>query len=112
MGMMAWERPYMERLVEELDVDENSTVLEIGFGFGYAAEHIQRCCPRTHTIIECSEVVLRRLRPWAAARPNVRVIEGTWQALLPSLGIFDCIFFDDVGAPGLAEAEMRQCPDV
>ena len=101
----------MERCVDELDVDEDSSVLEIGFGCGYSAEHIQRCCPRSHTVIECSEVVLRRLRPWAALHPGVTVIEGTWQAVLHSLGTFDCIFFDDVGAPGLAEAEMRQCPN-
>ena len=93
-------------------MDEYSAVLEIGFGCGYSAEHIQRCTPRSHTIIECAPSVLERLRPWAATRPSVTVIEGTWQAMLPALGVFDCIFFDDVGAPGLAEREIKQCPDM
>jgi hypothetical protein len=92
--MMEWEMPYMQRCVDALNVDHTCDVLEIGFGCGYAATHIQRKQPRSHTIIECSEPVLQRLRPWAHARPGVRVVEGTWQAELPQLGLFDRIFFD------------------
>ena len=92
--MMEWEMPYMQRCVDALNVDHTCHVLEIGFGCGYAATHIQRKHPRSHTIIECSEPVLQRLRPWADARPGVRVVEGTWQAELPKLGLFDRIFFD------------------
>ena len=67
--------------------------------------------PRTHTIIECSEPVLQRLRPWSAIRPSVRVVEGTWQRCLPELGVYDAIFFDDYGAPGLVESEMSEACD-
>ena len=107
--MMLWERPYMVRCVDALEIDSTCSVLEVGFGCGYSAERIQRARPRSHTIIECAEIVLERLRPWAAARPGVAVVEGTWQRTLPSLGVFDRIFFDDFGAPGLAEAEMEEC---
>ena len=54
----------------------------------------------------CAEPVLERLRAWAATRPGVVVVEGTWQATLPDLGEYDAIFFDDFGAPGLSEHEM------
>jgi len=107
--MMKWEKPYMEECVKELAIDSTCDVLEVGFGCGYSAERIQRERPRSHTIIECSEAVLVRLRAWAADKPSVRVVEGTWQAMLPELGVFDCIFFDDWGEPGLADREMKQC---
>ena len=74
----------------------------MGFGCGYSADRIQAARPRQHTIIECAEPVLVRLRAWAAERPSVVVVEGTWQATLPDLGKFDAIFFDDFGAPGLS----------
>ena len=84
--MMEWERPYMVRCVDEMRLTSQDSVLEIGFGCGYSAERIQAASPRSHTIIECAEPVLARLRDWARHRPSVRVVEGTWQAVLPSLG--------------------------
>mmetsp|Transcript_7069 Transcript_7069/g.20078 ORF Transcript_7069/g.20078 Transcript_7069/m.20078 type:complete len:457 (+) Transcript_7069:113-1483(+) len=107
--MMKWEKPYMEECVRDLAIDSTCDVLEVGFGCGFSAERIQQERPRTHTIIECSEPVLRRLHAWAADKPSVRVVEGTWQATLQDLGVFDCIFFDDWGEPGLAEREMARC---
>jgi len=104
--MMAWERPYMVRCIDALQISEHDSVLEIGFGCGYSAARIQAAQPRLHTIVECAEPVLTRLRAWAAERPGVVVVEGTWQATLPGLGFFDAIFFDDFGAPGLSEHEM------
>jgi hypothetical protein len=110
--MMEWERPYMERCVDALRIDSESNVLEIGFGCAYSADQIQLKQPRSHTIVECSPVVLERLHAWASTRPNVKIVEGTWQERLPDLGIFDCIFFDDFGEPGVAEREMEDsCPD-
>jgi len=108
--MMEWERSYMEECVTELAIDETCDVLEVGFGCGYSASCIQQMRPRTHTIIECAEAVLERLHVWAADKPNVRVVEGTWQARLPELEVFDCIFIDDYGIPGLADREMERCP--
>jgi len=109
--MMEWEKPWMVRCVEALGIDSTSDVLEVGFGCGYSASCIQSAQPRSHTIIECSEPVLERLRDWAKTRPNVVVVEGTWQETLSSLGVFDCIFFDDYGTPGRADREMEEyCP--
>ena len=96
--MMAWERPYMVRCIDALQITEADSVLEVGFGCGYSADRIQAARPRQHTIIECAEPVLVRLRAWAAERPSVVVVEGTWQATLPDLGTYDAIFFDDFGA--------------
>eukprot|EP00440_Ansanella_granifera_P052030 gb/GFBE01056409.1/.p1 GENE.gb/GFBE01056409.1/~~gb/GFBE01056409.1/.p1 ORF type:complete len:409 (+),score=91.08 gb/GFBE01056409.1/:1-1227(+) len=110
--MMEWEKPYMERCADELNVTPECDVLEVGFGCGYSASRLQEKKPRSHTIIECSEVVLERLRAWAADKPNVRVVEGTWQHRLPELGVFDRIFFDDYGQPGQSDREMFvNCPN-
>lgn len=107
--MMEWERPWMVKCVEALGIDGTTDVLEVGFGCGYSANRIQQAGPRSHTIIECSEPVLERLRVWAADKPSVCIVEGTWQAQLPELGAFDCIFFDDYGLPGFADREMERC---
>jgi len=110
--MMQWERPYMEHCVDILNITADSHVLEIGFGCGYSAEKIQNARPQSHTIIECASKVLERLQLWAASRPGVVIVEGTWQERLPELGVFDCIFFDDYGTPGRSDREMDEhCPD-
>lgn len=109
--MMAWEKPWMEQCVDALEIDGGCDVLEVGFGTGYSAERIQRAGPKSHTIIECSETVLERLHLWAAHRPNVIVVEGTWQERLPELGVFDRIFFDDYARCGREEEAMMKCPN-
>jgi len=107
--MMEWERPYMKECVDVLCIDATVDVLEVGFGCGYSADYIQQKGPRSHTIIECAGAVIERLRVWAADKPSVKIVEGTWQARLPDLGAFDCIFFDDYGIPGRADREMERC---
>lgn len=49
---------------------------------GYSAAQIQKYKPKTHTIVECCDVVLRRLRQFARVHPNVIVVPGTWQKQL------------------------------
>jgi len=122
--MMPWERAYMEACVDAMGVTpkvrrgghhpssahllpartpwvglRQDHVLEIGFGCGYSADRIQSYHPRSHTIVECSVAVLRRLHRWAASKPGIVIVEGTWQRALPHLGRFDAIFFDDFPLP-------------
>jgi hypothetical protein len=92
--MMQWEKPYMEALVDRLE--PQGDVLEIGFGMGYSADHIQRYPIRSHTIIEMDPTVIARAREWAKHQPHpVVIVEGTWQSKLSTLGQFDRAFFDD-----------------
>jgi len=109
--MMEWEKEWMQRCADDLKITPECDVLEVGFGCAYSANRIQEANPRSHTIIECSEAVLKKLDAWAADKPNVRVVRGTWQSQLPKLGTFDRIFFDDYGEPGRSDQEMRNCPD-
>ena len=91
--MMEWERPYMEACIDLLK--PKGDVLEIGFGCGYSANHIQSYNPKSHTIIECDDIVLKKLEKWAKDKPNVKIVKGRWQGIIHQLGIFDEIFMDD-----------------
>ncbi len=93
--MMEWEKPYMHACIDELKPTPNDTVLEVGFGCGYASVHIQKYKPKSHTIIECNPEVILRARNFAKEHPHVTIIEGTWQEALPKLKKFDLVFFDD-----------------
>jgi protein-L-isoaspartate O-methyltransferase len=91
--MMEWEKAYMQACIDALKPFGN--VLEVGFGCGYSATHIQTYRPKSHTIIEYHPVVAAKARQWAKEYSHVTIIEDTWQHALDQLGVFDCIFFDD-----------------
>lgn len=105
--MMQWEREYMERCVDALEIREGEDrVLEVGFGLAHSASRVQSFKPLSHTIIECDAAVLERAEAFKAANEGVEVIRGLWQEVLPMLGEveFDCVFFDDFPLP---EVEQR-----
>ena len=117
--MMAWERPYMEALVDALEVTPADSVLEIGYGLGFSCAAIQRRKPRRHVVVECDANVRARIpdgvevvsdyvparwdRPpqRGAASHGVEVAATTWQAYIDSVNFyddaerFDAVFFDD-----------------
>ena len=90
--MMAWEKPYMEALVDALAITSTDNVLEVGYGLGFSCAAIQRRQPRRHVVVECD----------AGVRANipggVEVVAATWQAYLTDheeMGRFSAVFFDD-----------------
>lgn len=91
--MMEWEKPYMQACIDELK--PFGDVLEIGFGLGYSATHIQSYKPKSHTIIEYHPLIAQKAREFAKKHSHVTIIEDTWQNALKNLGVYDCIFFDD-----------------
>ena len=117
--MMAWERPYMEALVDALAITSTDSVLEIGYGLGFSCAAIQRREPRRHVVVECDANVRARIpdgvevvsdyvparwdRPpqRGAASHGVEVAATTWQAYIDSVNFyddaerFDAVFFDD-----------------
>ncbi|MEX0961862.1 MAG: class I SAM-dependent methyltransferase [Simkaniaceae bacterium] len=104
--MMAWEKPYMEACIKELD--PRGDVLEIGFGCGYSANAIQEYPIKSHTIIEYHPVVFEKAKEWAKDKPSVTLIHDTWQNALPSLGRYDTLFFDDYPLEGKEETKRAQ----
>jgi len=118
--MMAWERPYMEALVDALAITSTDSVLEIGYGLGFSCAAIQRRKPRRHVVVECDANVRARIPDgvevvsdyvparWdrtppqrGAASHGVEVAATTWQAYIDSVSFyddaerFDAVFFDD-----------------
>ncbi|RLN90139.1 hypothetical protein BBJ28_00005843 [Nothophytophthora sp. Chile5] len=103
--MMEWEKQYMRQCVDALEIRPMDRVLEIGFGLAYSASHIQSFAPAQHTIIECDREVLLRAAQFESEHSGVHIVAGTWQQMLPILGEFDCVFFDDYPLPELLTAQ-------
>jgi hypothetical protein len=107
--MMEWEKPYMEKSIEILN--PFGSVLEIGFGMGYSASKICKYDEVSeYTVIECSPTVWKKFEEWKKTqRDNLKInlIKGRWQDMLETLGIFDCIYFDDYNGDNATESFIR-----
>lgn len=90
---MAWEKPYIEALIDVLK--PSGAVLEVGFDQGFAAERIQTFKPASHTIIEHRPEAIEKAMKWSKDKPHVRLIQDSWEKAIPKLGVFEAIFFND-----------------
>lgn len=88
-----WKKAYAQAVIEHLKPKGN--ILEIGFGHGFGAEMISKSNPKTHVIIESNLQIYENAKQWAAAHPSVKLVQGSWQTQLTSLGKFDAIYFHD-----------------
>lgn len=97
--MMAWEKPLMEAHARAVcNGGESGHILNVGFGMGLVDEAIQKYKPASHTIIEAHPDVYARMHAtgWGD-KPNVKIIFGRWQDVLPQLESYDGVFFDTYG---------------
>lgn len=109
--MMEWERPLMRAhaSIVTSDFAAGKRVLNVGFGMGIVDGFLQESRPASHVIVEAHPDV--RANAVAAGwddKPNVRLLFGRWQDVLPKLVaeaenennddvLFDGIFFDTYG---------------
>ncbi|MCO5575539.1 hypothetical protein L7F22_029340 [Adiantum nelumboides] len=107
--MMSWEKPLMEAHARAVCAG-GGDILNVGFGMGLVDTAIQSYQPASHTIIEAHPEVYKRLiaSGWAE-KPNVNIIFGRWQDVLPSLGVYDGIFFDTYGEHYEDLKEFHDC---
>ncbi len=93
--MEDWQPALMHKLAEAA-ASRGGDVLEVGFGLGISATRIQEIGVRSHTIIECNASVARSFDSWATQHSgrDIRMVPGTWQDLVGTLGKFDGILFD------------------
>lgn len=102
---MEWEKSYLEACIDMLK--PHGDVLEIGYGLGYTAAHIQKYKPKNHIIIESNPEIAEKARKWASKQPaNITIITGSWQDELDNLDRFNTIFFDDYVPFGAPEVEQ------
>jgi guanidinoacetate N-methyltransferase len=112
--MQDWESPLMERMALSV-TRPGASVLEIGYGLGISAKHVQALGPRTHVIIEANKevaVCARRDLHDAILTGRAHVMEGTWEDTV-SAGVlrrfaphgFDGIIFDTYP---LSQQELRR----
>ena len=89
---MAWEKPYMVRLVALLELTHNDRVLEIGYGLGFSARAICDRRPTAHDVLEIAPAVVERSQ---TTQPT-NIIVDSWQHYLKSTkNKYDAVFFDD-----------------
>lgn len=97
--MMAWETDIMSRSAKKLLPTPGLRVLNIGHGMGIVDNFFQELSPSTHHIIEAHPAVVEEMKHngWHE-KPGVKIHEGRWQDILPSLvaegETFDAVYYD------------------
>jgi hypothetical protein len=79
----------------------NACILDIGFGLGYSANKFYELGVKSYTVIEINNQIYNKACKWAKDKPNVKVLMGDWQNVIPELKQagekFDGIFMDTYG---------------
>lgn len=79
----------------------NACILDVGFGLGYSANKFYELGVKSLTIIEINEQIYRKAQEWAEDKPNVKVLMGDWELVIPELRTagqkYDGIFMDTYG---------------
>lgn len=92
--MMSWETPIMEK-VADIITQKGGKILNIGFGMGIVDGFIQSKDIEEHWIVEPHPDILQKMKDggWYD-KPNVKIVESTWEDCIDSLPKFDGIYFD------------------
>ena len=92
--MEDWQINVMGEMTKEI-CQSHGDVLEIGFGRGIASEFIQAEGVRSHTIVECNDMVIKQYQTWREEKPDrlIRLIRGKWQDTTNQFERYDGIFF-------------------
>ncbi len=104
----------MNKNLEQLQADALSallrstgsrgSILQIGFDTRVLAACIQAHQPARLTLIETDPLKAEEAIQWVKDHPTVTILQGTWQTLLPELGMFDLIVVSkECGAKTLAD---------
>ncbi|KAK1147025.1 Arginine N-methyltransferase 2 [Aspergillus melleus] len=97
--MMAWESDIMAKSAKKLLPTPGLRVLNVGHGMGIVDGFLQEQSPAAHHIIEAHpDVVAEMKRKGWHEKPGVKIHEGRWQDILPTLvgegEQFDAIYYD------------------
>lgn len=104
--MMSWEDPLMSGSAAAV-TQNGGDILEIGFGMGMSAGYIQSHSIDSHTIIESHPDVIPKAQAWAADKPNVTIVTGSWYNVVGDLSTYDGIFYDAYGDDDIRQLEVE-----
>lgn len=93
---MDWEDELMSASAAYV-TENGGDILEIGFGMGISAGYIQSHSISSHTIIENHPQIITKAQEWAADKPNVTIVTGSWYDMLDDLSTYDGVFYDTYG---------------
>ena len=91
--MMDWEHELMSGSAAYI-CQNGGDILEIGFGMGISAGYIQSHSISSHTILENHPDIIPKALEWAAEKPNITIITGSWYDNLDILSTYDGVFHD------------------
>ena len=94
--MMDWEHLLMSASAAYI-CQNGGDILEIGFGMGISAGYIQSHSISSHTVLENHPDIIPLALEWAAEKPNVTIITGSWYDNLNILSTYDGVFYDTYG---------------
>jgi len=94
--MMDWEHDLMSGSAAYV-TENGGDILEIGFGMGISAGYIQSHSISSHTIVESHPQIIAKAQSWAADKPNVSIVTGSWYDNLDILSTYDGVFYDTYG---------------
>lgn len=94
--MMDWEDSLMSASAAYV-TENGGDILEIGFGMGISADYIQSHSISSHTIVENHPDIIPLAQNWAADKPDVNIVTGSWYDNLDSLNTYDGVFYDTYG---------------
>lgn len=107
--MMSWEKPLMQKMAQ-LACLRGGDILEIGFGMGISAQHVQSFPIQTHTIIEAHPQIAEKAKEWAKDHPSATIIQARWQDVIQTLHLYHGILFDVFGGSGQREEFFSNLP--
>jgi len=90
--LLSWKRAYEEAMCDYLKPEGD--VLQVGFSRSLS-ERIQTYPIKSHTVIETRPFALPLVQSWLSEGSHRILIQGAWREVLPKLGVFDALFFNE-----------------
>lgn len=78
----------------EIVAQNKGHILEIGFGLGCSSNKFIELGVESLTCIEINDVIYQHALKWAKDKPNVTIINGAWEEVVPTLTTkYDGIYY-------------------
>ena len=84
----------LEERHAEIVAQNGGNILEVGFGLHCSADKFVSSSISSYTCIEINDVLYQNALEWAQDKPNVTIINGAWENIIPTLTTqYDGIYY-------------------